>query len=159
VVTDAIQAGVMTVVAIAIRPRCMMVAAVIAFLSGCYKHVPATAGELSPGSRVRIDVAGARPVSVVTDTGVATYVNVATLEGRVVRRSGDTLVLRDALIVSSSRSRDERVLPGTTTYVSDSTDRLEQRRLDGTATTFAVAVPVGLIVFFLATLEFPAAEY
>ena len=139
------------------RPRFGAVI-VAAFLVGCYRYVPATVSDLAAGSRVRIEVTDPRPVSVTTDTGLAIYRNVATVVGRVVSLRADTLVLRGTYLVGRGRPRGEQDLRGRVVYVADTTDRLRRRRLDGAATTAAVVVPVSLIVFFLATLEFPAPD-
>lgn len=139
------------------RPRLGAVIAA-AVLTGCYRYVPATINDLAPGSRVRIEVTAPRPVSVTTDTGAAIYRNVATVVGRVVSLRADTLVLSASYLVGRGRPRGEQDLRGRVVYVADTTDRLHRRRLDGAATTFAVVVPVGLIVVFLSTLEFSADE-
>jgi hypothetical protein len=132
--------------------------AMAALLAACHKYVPATSTELAPGTRVRIDVPATRPLVIATDTGLATYVNVASLTGRVVNRRGDTLVVREGVLVSAARSGDRRTLPGDVAYVADSSDRLQRQRLDQAATAFAVLVPIGVIVYLLATLEFSAVE-
>jgi hypothetical protein len=129
-----------------------------AFLAGCYRYVPATVTDLAPGARVRIEVTTPRPVSITTDTGSATYRNVAAVMGRVVSLRADTLVLSGSSLVAAGRPRGEQNLRGDVVYIADTTDRLHQRRLDGAATTWAVMVPVGVIVYLLATLEFPAYE-
>jgi hypothetical protein len=126
-----------------------------ALLAACHKYVPATTTELTPGAWVRIDVPATRPVVIATDTGLATYVNVASLSGRVVNRRGDTVVVREGVIASAARSGDRRALRGDVAYVADSSDRLHRERLDRAATAFAVLVPIGVIVYLLATLEFP----
>jgi hypothetical protein len=130
-----------------------------ALLAACHKYVPATAPELAPGTRVRIDVPATRPVVIATDTGLATYVNVASLSGRLVDRRGDTVVVRDGVLVSAARSGDRRMLRGNVAYVADSADRLQRERLDRAATAFAVLVPIGVIVYLLATLEFTEDTY
>lgn len=141
-------------------PRsCLTAVMMPGLLSGCYRYVPASAGDLSPGSRVRIEVPAARPVSIVTDSGPATYQNVASVRGHVVGLRGDTLVLRETSLVPADDPRGTRALSGQIIYMPDTTARLQRRRLDGTATTFAVLVPIGIIAYFLANLEFKDSGY
>ena len=132
---------------------------VTALCAGCYRYVPATTSDLSPGSRVRIEVPASRQVSIVTDSGPATYQNVHRVDGRVAGLRGDTLLLRESFLVPADNVRGEHALRGQILFLPDASDRLTRRRLDGAATTFAIAVPIGLIVYFLATLEFEAEDY
>lgn len=139
------------------RRRLTALVAIVAMLVGCYHYVPASRSELSPGKRVRIDVTESRPLTIATDTGPAIYRNVGRITGEVVELRGDTLVLRRGSLVTASRPRGEWALRGNTRYVADTIDRLQARRFDGAATAWAIGVPIALIVYFLATLEFPAA--
>src|SRR5687767_1023670 len=97
------------------RPRLGAVIAA-ALLVGCYRYVPATVSDLSPGSRVRIEVTAPRPVSVTTDTGSALYRNVATVVGRVVSLRADTLVLSGSYLIGRGRPRAEQDLRGRVVY-------------------------------------------
>jgi hypothetical protein len=128
----------------------------VALLSGCYRYVPTAAGDLSSGSRVRIDVPTSRPVSILTDSGPATYRNVGVVRGHVVARRGDTLVLRESYLIPADDPGGQRALRGEVSFLAETTDGLYRRRLDRAATTFAVVVPIGVIAYFLANLEWDA---
>ncbi len=135
------------------RP-CLTTVMMVALFSGCYHYVPTAASHLSPGSRVRIDVQRSRPVSIMTDSGPATYRNVGAVRGHVVARRGDTLVLHESYLVPADQSYGRRPLGGEVIYFAETTDRVHQRRLDGAATTLVVLVPIGLIAWFLSSLEY-----
>ncbi len=134
-------------------PRRWLTAVVMmALFTGCHHYVPATAGDLSPGSRVRIDVPTTTPLSIVTDSGPATYRSVSAVMGRVVALRGDTLVLGESYLVSAERPHGEHALRGRTSYLPDAPDRVHRRRLDGKATLFAM-VPVAVIAYLVANFE------
>ena len=131
----------------------------IALVSGCYRYVPAASSDLAPGSRVRIDLATSQPLSVVADSGPATYRNVGAVRGHVVAHRGDSLVLREIYLVPADQSYGRRALAGQVSYVAETSDRVYQRRLDVARTALAVLVPVGLIAYFLSSLEYDTATY
>jgi len=139
--------------------RCLTALMMVVLFSGCYRYVPASAGDLSPGSRVRIEVPAARPVSIMTDSGPATYQNVSSVRGQVVGLRADTLVLRESSLVPADDPRGARALRGQVIYIPDPTDRVQRRRLNRAATTFAVVVPIGVIAYFLAHLEIEGCGY
>ena len=63
-------------------------------------------------------------------------------------------MLREESLVPADDPHGTRTLRGQITYVADASDRVQRRRLDGAATAFAVLVPIGIIAYFLVTLEF-----
>jgi hypothetical protein len=135
-------------------PRAYLVATMmVALFSGCYRYAPATLGDLSPETRVRIDIARPRPVLITTDSGSATYADAAAVMGRVAAIHGDTLVLRRSYILYTGSSRRQQRFEGHASYLPDATDRLRRRRLDKVATTIAVVVPLAVITLMLANAE------
>lgn len=130
---------------------------VAALLSGCYRYVPATIGDLRPTVRVRVDVSPPRQVLVTTNSGALSHYGAAAVAGHIAAVRGDTLVLRKSYVLYADEQLPRSELAGDVTYVPDSTDRLRRRRLDRVRTTIAVAVPVtlvSLVLYSLFTLEF-----